>query len=246
MAFVQSGEGSLIVYLWQGGTGRKVSQFLCGTSEQRDWQCTGCPQELMVMGWPWYLTLVLLRLWLMEGECVLASANTQTCTHTHTLHSYWAWEAAQSVKCLLCKYEALRSVKWKLKGSLESQLCWMVFFWGKHMKECFSEVDTGERLRQIREGMFNWSRHRRESVLLKQAHERTHDEGLLADDTCMSWFTLHCVVELHLLGLHREKHTKQLLVVCVVSCCFCKLGLICRVMSAETDTHAEARPMEDK
>ena len=30
-----------------------------------------------------------------------------------------------------------RKMKWKLKGSLESQLCWMVFCWGKHMKECF-------------------------------------------------------------------------------------------------------------
>ena len=46
-------------------------------------------------------------------------------------------------------------LKWKLKGSLESQLCWMVFCWGKHMKECFPEVDTGERLRQTREGTFH-------------------------------------------------------------------------------------------
>ena len=45
--------------------------------------------------------------------------------------------------------------KWKLKGSLESQLCWMVFCWGKHVKECFPEVDTGERLRQTCEGMFH-------------------------------------------------------------------------------------------
>ena len=37
---------------------------------------------------------------------------------------------------------------WKLKGSLERQLCWMVFCWGKHVKECFPEVDTGERLGQ--------------------------------------------------------------------------------------------------
>ena len=46
------------------------------------------------------------------------------------------------------------SLKWKLKGSLESQLCWMVFCWGKHVKECFPEVDTGERLRQTREERF--------------------------------------------------------------------------------------------
>jgi hypothetical protein len=43
----------------------------------------------------------------------------------------------------------------ELKGSLESRLCWMVFWWGKHMKEHFTEVDTGERLRQPREGMFS-------------------------------------------------------------------------------------------
>jgi hypothetical protein len=30
-------------------------------------------------------------------------------------------------------------VKWKLKGSLESQLCGI----GKHVKECLAEVDTG-------------------------------------------------------------------------------------------------------
>ena len=40
------------------------------------------------------------------------------------------------------------NLKWKLKGSLESQLCWMVFCWGKHVKKCFPGVDTGERLRQ--------------------------------------------------------------------------------------------------
>ena len=42
-------------------------------------------------------------------------------------------------------------MKWKLKGSLESQLCQTVFCWGKPV-ECFREVDTGERLRQVKEG----------------------------------------------------------------------------------------------
>ena len=43
----------------------------------------------------------------------------------------------------------------KLKGSLESQLCGMVFCWGKHMKEhVFLNVDP-EQLRQIHEGMFH-------------------------------------------------------------------------------------------
>ena len=40
-----------------------------------------------------------------------------------------------------------RGRKWKLKGSFESQLCWMVFCWQKPVKECFPEVDTDERLR---------------------------------------------------------------------------------------------------
>jgi hypothetical protein len=40
------------------------------------------------------------------------------------------------------------------KGSLESQLCWMVFYWGKPVKECFPEVATGERLRQTPERTF--------------------------------------------------------------------------------------------
>ena len=54
------------------------------------------------------------------------------------------------VHILVCIPERKR----KGKGSLvESQLCWMVFCWGKHMKEGFPEVDTGERLRQTPEGM---------------------------------------------------------------------------------------------
>lgn len=32
----------------------------------------------------------------------------------------------------------------ELMVSLESQFCWMVFCWGKHMKERFPEADTGE------------------------------------------------------------------------------------------------------
>ena len=41
-------------------------------------------------------------------------------------------------------------MKWKLKGFsqlAESQLCWKVFSWGKHIKEYFPEADTGERLK---------------------------------------------------------------------------------------------------
>lgn len=58
----------------------------------------------------------------------------------------------------------------RLLGSLESQLCQMVFFWGRHVKEHF----------------LNW----------------TQVKGC------------YCIVELHLLGLHREKGTKNLLGVC--------------------------------
>ena len=68
-------------------------------------------------------------------------------------------------------------MKLKLKGSLESRLYRMMLCWGKHVKECFPEVDTDERLRQTRERTFHRSRHRRENVVLKQTHERKRDEG---------------------------------------------------------------------
>jgi hypothetical protein len=42
-------------------------------------------------------------------------------------------------------------MKWKLKGLLETQLCWMVFCWVKHVRECFPDVDRGERIRQMHE-----------------------------------------------------------------------------------------------
>jgi hypothetical protein len=61
---------------------------------------------------------------------------------------------------------------------------------------------------QTHKGMFSWCRHRRGDVLLKQAHERTHEEGFFAIAQ-MYWPTLHCVVELHLSGCHREKFTKK-------------------------------------
>jgi hypothetical protein len=76
-------------------------------------------------------------------------------------------------------------MKWKLKGSLECWLYWMVFCWGKQVKECFPEVDTGERLGQISErNVFAEADNGREDVLLKQAHEKAHDEGLY-------WSALH-------------------------------------------------------
>jgi hypothetical protein len=78
------------------------------------------------------------------------------------------------------------------------------------VKERLAEVNTGERLRHTREGKFSRSRYRRRVVPLKQACERTCDEGFFTM-TCMCWSALHCVVELHLSGLHRGTHTKKLL-----------------------------------
>lgn len=34
----------------------------------------------------------------------------------------------------------------KLMVSLEIQLCLIVFCWGRHLKECFLEAHTGERM----------------------------------------------------------------------------------------------------
>jgi hypothetical protein len=51
--------------------------------------------------------------------------------------------------------------------------------------------------------------------LLKHVKGRGMKDSLLT--THMYWSALHCIVELHLSGLHRKKRTKNLLVVC---CCF--------------------------
>ena len=63
---------------------------------------------------------------------------------------------------------------------------------------------------------------------------------------CMYWPALHCIVELHLSGLHREKRTKKtsggVLQFFIASA---ELGLIDRVITATKDAHAEARPVED-
>jgi hypothetical protein len=105
---------------------------------------------------------------------------------------------------------------------------WMVFFRGKHMKDCCINEDTGERLKQTYEGTFSWSRHERKDVLLRKACERTHDEGFFANSThvlisktfcwCASAFLL-------LLGTQADWQSD-------VSICRGK-------------AHAKARPMED-
>ena len=58
---------------------------------------------------------------------------------------------------------------------------------------------------------------------------------------CTNWSILHFIIELHLSGLHRENASKNFWWCAAVSCCFFGLWLIGRVMSAETDTHAEGK-----
>jgi hypothetical protein len=60
--------------------------------------------------------------------------------------------------------------------------------------------------------------------------------------TCMGWFTLHALLSsICRDSIERETHKKTSGGVLVASCCFCGLGPISRVMSAETDSWAEAR-----
>jgi hypothetical protein len=65
--------------------------------------------------------------------------------------------------------------------------------------------------------------------------------------THMYWSALHCIAELHLLGLHRETCIKKLR---VVFCGFLLLPQTQADWQSETDAcadakHAEARPVED-
>ena len=69
--------------------------------------------------------------------------------------------------------------------------------------------------------------------------------------TRMYWSALHCVVELHLSGLHRKKCTKKLLVVC---CSFLLLPQTLADWQSDVSWHrctcwgrtrAETRPVED-
>jgi hypothetical protein len=121
-----------------------------------------------------------------------------------------------------CLKNKQTKVKWENLRVLWRVSCDGWGFAGADTWKCFPEVDTGESLRQTCEGMFSWCRHRTKNVLLNQARERT----------LKNRSTLHCIVELHLSGLHREKHTPK--------------SLIDRVMSAKADTSAEVRPVEDR
>jgi len=72
----------------------------------------------------------------------------------------------------------------------------MVLCWDKHVKGCFPEADTEERL-------FYSNQHMKGHMMR---------ESLLAAHMC--WSTLHCVAELYLLGPHKEKWAKKTLMVC--------------------------------
>jgi hypothetical protein len=61
--------------------------------------------------------------------------------------------------------------------------------------------------------------------------------------SCMYWSVLHCVVELRLSGLHREKRTQKLLVVCLSFLLLLRTRLIGKVMSSGTDSRTETRDM---
>jgi hypothetical protein len=91
-----------------------------------------------------------------------------------------------------------------------------MFCWGKHTRECFPEVDTGETIRQTCEGLFGWSRLRRKCVLPKQACERTCDHSFsLCSTLCLCNFFPGYFVPL---SKDRSFHTFVLLLVFHVVC----------------------------
>ena len=61
--------------------------------------------------------------------------------------------------------------------------------------------------------------------------------------THMNWSALHCVIELYLPASVERNAPKTLWQCTAVSCGFLRLGLTGRVISAEIDVHAEARPV---
>lgn len=67
--------------------------------------------------------------------------------------------------------------------------------------------------------------------------ERTRDEGFFVITHVLVCLT--CIIVLHLSGLHKEKHQKTCGVL-MASCEFHDLGRLA-VMSADTDSHTEAR-----
>jgi hypothetical protein len=59
---------------------------------------------------------------------------------------YFTWLFGGYPCTFFCLLQAITDIKWKHMVSLESQLCQMVFCWGRHMKECFPEAETGEKM----------------------------------------------------------------------------------------------------
>jgi hypothetical protein len=72
----------------------------------------------------------------------------------HTTHHGTGWHyVPPGITALENIHHQLCSEVETLRGSLEYR--WEGVLLDKHEKECFPEVDTGERLRQTREGMFS-------------------------------------------------------------------------------------------
>jgi DnaJ-class molecular chaperone len=73
---------------------------------------------------------------------------------------------------------------------LESQLCQMVFYWGKHLKAC-SEADTSEKMFQCGTLMKECATEADTGERIMQTCKRAHGEGFITNDT-------HVLVELNL------------------------------------------------
>ena len=82
----------------------------------------------------------------------------------------------------------------------------------------------------------------KKDVLLRQVVKRQ----VMKDSLIMThiyWSALHCGIELYLSDSIERNAPKTLWQCTVVSCGFFRLGLTGRVISAEIDVHAEARPV---
>ena len=106
-----------------------------------------------------------------------------------------------------------------------------VFLKQRQVKRCFNKADTGRNFTEAytNERMF-W--------------QSKHVKGYMMDSLLtirMTWSTLHCVVDLHLLTLHREKCTKNLLVMAGGFLPLLPTWSLSRAISAETDSCAEVR-----
>jgi hypothetical protein len=106
--------------------------------------------------------------------------------------------------CSLFKTLIYESVlKWKLLVSLESQLCQMMFCWGIHLKgmfyysihvkKCFPEADTGERI-------FCYSRHVKRCVMKECKYDPTGSKSWSIGSFCSAslFFTKDKHVLVHL------------------------------------------------